>query len=77
MVQPAHAAPADAALNPIESALTLSGQDCEGRNENPPAFQERTLFGCDLATPTVCYCWLNAYLENKDVPLAAYQLAER
>jgi len=28
------------------------------------------------ATPTVCYCWLNAYLENKDVPLAAYQLAE-
>jgi hypothetical protein len=42
MVQPVHAAPANAALNPTESAL-LSGQDCGRRNENPPAFQERTL----------------------------------
>jgi hypothetical protein len=48
MVQPAHAAPANAALNPTESALMLSGQDCEGRNENPPAFQERTPFNSDL-----------------------------
>ncbi len=48
MVQPAHAAPANAALNPTERVLMLSGQDCEGRNENPPAFQERTLFDCDL-----------------------------
>jgi hypothetical protein len=48
MVRPAHAAPANAALNPVDSALMLSGQDCEGRSENPPAFQERTLFGCEL-----------------------------
>jgi hypothetical protein len=47
MVQPAHAASANAALNPTESAL-LSRQDCGRRNENAPAFQERTLFGCDL-----------------------------
>jgi hypothetical protein len=48
MAQPVHAAPANAALNPTDSALMPSGQDCEGRNENPPAFQERTLFGCEL-----------------------------
>jgi hypothetical protein len=48
MVQAVHAAPANAALNPTDSALMLSGQDCEGRNEDPPAFQERTLLRCDL-----------------------------
>ena len=47
MVQPVHATPANAALNPTESALRLPGQDCEVQNESP-AFQERTLFGCDL-----------------------------
>ena len=47
MVQTVHAAPANAALNPTESALRLSGQDCEVRNESP-AFQERTPFNCDL-----------------------------
>jgi hypothetical protein len=47
MAQPVHGAPANAGLNPTESAPMLSGQDCEGRNESP-AFKERTLFGCDL-----------------------------
>lgn len=47
MVQPVHVAPANAGLNPTESPLMLSGQDCEGRNESP-AFQERTPFGRDL-----------------------------
>jgi hypothetical protein len=45
MVQPVHAAPANAALNPTESALMLSAQDS-------PEFQERTLFDCDLFNGT-------------------------
>ena len=48
MVQPVHAALANAALNLTDSALPLSGQDCEGRNENPPVFHERTLLRRDL-----------------------------
>ncbi len=48
MVQPVQPASANAALTPTDSALMVSRQDCEGRNENPPAFQERTLFDCDL-----------------------------
>jgi hypothetical protein len=48
MIQAVHAALANAAFNPTDGALMPSRQDCEGRNEKLPAFQERALPRCDL-----------------------------